>query len=78
MSKTSRSLHSVDIETPEGRVKAILPRYEIDSSSDAGRKPKKVKGEIIFDNVKFHYPTRPGHTILNGLSVDIPPGKTIA
>ena len=78
MSKTSRSIQSVDLETPEGRVKAILPKYEIDSSSDAGKKPKKVKGEITFDSVKFHYPTRPGHTILNGLSVDIPAGKTIA
>jgi ATP-binding cassette subfamily B (MDR/TAP) protein 1 len=78
MSRTSRSIQSADLETPEGRIKAILPRYEIDSSSDAGKKPKKVQGQIAFENVKFHYPTRPGHTILNGLNVDIPAGKTIA
>ena len=59
-------------------IKAILPRYEIDSSSDAGKKPENVQGGISFENVKFHYPTRPGHTILDGLSIDIPAGKTIA
>mmetsp|Transcript_17883 Transcript_17883/g.31282 ORF Transcript_17883/g.31282 Transcript_17883/m.31282 type:complete len:866 (+) Transcript_17883:171-2768(+) len=78
MTQTSRSMDSVDLETPEGKVKAILPRYEIDSSSSVGKKPKKVKGRITFEDVKFHYPTRPGHTILNGLSIDIPAGKTIA
>ena len=80
MSRTSRSLTSddVDLETPEGRIKAILPKYEIDSSSDTGKKPKDVQGELSFQDVKFHYPTRPGHTILSGLSVDIPAGKTIA
>ncbi|KAG7367565.1 ABC transporter permease [Nitzschia inconspicua] len=80
MSKTSRSIvtDDADLETPDGRIKAILPKYEIDSSSDAGKKPKKVQGEICFRDVKFHYPTRPGHAILKGLSVDIPAGKTIA
>jgi ATP-binding cassette subfamily B (MDR/TAP) protein 1 len=75
---TSRSSHSVDMETPEGRVKAILPAYTIDSSSDKGLKPKKVAGEVFFDQVHFSYPTRPGHTILNGLTLDIPAGKTTA
>ncbi len=78
MSKTSRSVNSVEIETPEGRVKAILPAYEIDSSSEAGLKPENVEGQLCFADVKFAYPTRPGHTILDGLSIDIPSGKTIA
>jgi ABC-type multidrug transport system fused ATPase/permease subunit len=78
MSKTSRSANSVEIETPEGRVKAILPAYEIDSSSEAGLQPDNIQGQISFDSVKFVYPTRPGHTILDGLSINIPAGKTIA
>jgi ATP-binding cassette, subfamily B (MDR/TAP), member 1 len=80
MSKTSQSVttNDADLETPEGRIKAILPKYEIDASSDRGKKPKDVQGEICFRDVKFHYPTRPGHAILKGLSVDIPSGKTIA
>lgn len=78
LSQTSRSSHSVDMETPEGRVKAILPAYEIDSSSDSGLKPTNVSGQLVFDNVKFSYPTRPGHVILNGLNLEIPDGKTTA
>jgi ATP-binding cassette, subfamily B (MDR/TAP), member 1 len=80
MSRTSRSLASndADLETPEGRIRAILPKYEIDATSDAGMKPKHVTGEMQFQDVKFHYPTRPGHEILKGLSIDIPAGKTVA
>jgi ATP-binding cassette, subfamily B (MDR/TAP), member 1 len=80
MSRTSRSLASddADLESPEGRIKAILPRYEIDATSDSGKKPEDVRGEMRFQDVKFHYPTRPGHEILKGLSVDIPAGKTVA
>merc|ERR1719410_2970265 len=66
------------IETPEGRIKAILPAYEIDSSSAEGLKPESVKGQLTFDGVEFFYPTRPGQTVLKDLSIDIPAGKTIA
>merc|ERR1711933_2738 len=31
-----------------------------------------------FENVGFYYPTRPGQTVLNDLSIDVPAGKTIA
>lgn len=78
MSRTSRSANSADLETPEGRVRAILPAYEIDSSSEAGLKPKDVQGQLSFSDIKFMYPTRPGYTVLDGLSIDIPAGQTIA
>lgn len=78
-SSNTDSRHSSHmIETPEGRVKAILPAYEIDAMSTEGSKPENVEGRLTFKDVKFNYPTRPGHTILNGLSIDIPAGKTIA
>ena len=77
MSRTSHSLPS-DLETPEGRIKAILPAYEIDSSSDEGKKPENITGHLQFENVAFKYPTRPGQTILDGLTLDVPAGKTIA
>lgn len=66
------------IETPEGRIKAILPAYEIDSMSTVGLKPEKVEGKLSFDGVEFYYPTRPGQTILKDLSIDVPAGKTVA
>jgi ATP-binding cassette subfamily B (MDR/TAP) protein 1 len=68
------------IETPKGRIKAILPPYEINSLSDKGLSPnpKGVQGNIQFNNVIFNYPTRPSHQILNGLSIQIKEGSTIA
>jgi ATP-binding cassette subfamily B (MDR/TAP) protein 1 len=81
VSDTNKSSHSSaigDLETPQGRVKAILPKYLIDATSEKGLKPQNVQGQLKFDNVKFHYPTRPGQQILNDFSVDIDAGKTIA
>jgi len=46
--------------------------------STEGLKPTTVKGRLTFENVGFSYPTRPGDTVLDGLSIDIPAGKTIA
>jgi len=59
-------------------VKAILPKYEIDSTSDEGLKPEAIKGRLTFKEVRFTYPTRPHEPILNGLSADIEPGQTVA
>ena len=39
-------------------VKAILPKYEIDSSSTEGLIPKNISGAISFHDVEFSYPTR--------------------
>lgn len=65
-------------DTPQGKVKAILPEYLIDATSDEGQKPENVQGHIKFDYVQFHYPTRPGQQVLNDFSIDIDAGKTIA
>ena len=37
-----------------------------------------MTGEIVFDKVQFSYPTRPHIKVLRGLSLVIPPGKTVA
>ena len=80
MDTTSRSFSSKgDLEAGDGRtIKAILPKYEIDSTSTEGLKPENVSGRLTFDKVKFSYPTRPGQQILNEFSIDIEAGKTIA
>lgn len=59
-------------------VKAILPKFEIDSSSNEGKKPDRIAGNISFKNVTFSYPTRPHETVLNGMSTDIFAGQTVA
>lgn len=40
--------------------------------------PAPARGEIGFDNVVFHYPTRPDDAALNGISLHIRPGETVA
>lgn len=76
VASSSRSSHY--IESPEGRIKAILPAFEIDAMSNEGLKPSDVEGRLTFDKVEFNYPTRPGQTILNDLTIDLPAGTTTA
>jgi len=63
---------------PEKQVKAILPKYEIDTSSTQGSKPKEILGAISINNVCFNYPTRPKDTILTEFSTEIAPGSVVA
>jgi ATP-binding cassette subfamily B protein len=39
---------------------------------------KPVRGEITLDNVVFHYPARPDAPALNGISLTVKPGETVA
>ncbi len=40
--------------------------------------PRPVKGEIAFEDVTFRYPTRPDTSALNGVSLRVAPGETVA
>ncbi|HBU16254.1 MAG TPA: ABC transporter, partial [Gemmobacter sp.] len=40
--------------------------------------PRPVRGEIAFENVRFSYPARPGASALNGVSLQVRPGETVA
>lgn len=50
----------------------------IDCMSEDGYKLDRIKGEIEFHNVTFHYPSRPEVKILNNLSMVIKPGEMTA
>ncbi|NWS93849.1 ABCBB protein, partial [Mionectes macconnelli] len=50
----------------------------IDCMSEDGYKLDKVRGEIEFHNVTFHYPSRPDIKILDNLSMVIKAGETTA
>ena len=39
---------------------------------------RPVRGEIAFENVRFSYPARPGASALNGVSLQVRPGETVA
>lgn len=50
----------------------------IDSADKGGLKPDTVHGVITFEDVKFHYPSRPNVPILKGLTTTFPAGNTVA
>ncbi|KAF8335497.1 P-loop containing nucleoside triphosphate hydrolase protein [Cantharellus anzutake] len=50
----------------------------IDSASPDGLKPSSVQGRITFENVSFHYPSRPEVPVLKNLSVAFEPNTTTA
>jgi len=52
-----------------------------DSVRDPGRParlPNRVTGDIRFEDVTFAYPTRPGAPALDGVSLHVRPGETVA
>uniref|UniRef100_A0A3B3D028 Bile salt export pump n=1 Tax=Oryzias melastigma TaxID=30732 RepID=A0A3B3D028_ORYME len=51
---------------------------QIDCLSESGYKLDRVKGDIEFHNVTFHYPSRPEVKILDQLSVQVKSGETTA
>uniref|UniRef100_A0A5F8HBD6 Multidrug resistance protein 1 n=1 Tax=Monodelphis domestica TaxID=13616 RepID=A0A5F8HBD6_MONDO len=50
----------------------------IDSYSEAGLKPSKFEGNVSFNEVVFNYPTRPNVPVLQGLSLEVKKGHTLA
>ncbi len=52
-----------------------------DSVQDKARPlalPRPVRGEIAFQDVTFRYPARPEASALNGISLHVKPGETVA
>ena len=58
-------------ELLEARPTICAPLHPVDL-------PLRVTGVIRFDNVTFHYPSRPDSAALANFSLDVAPGETIA
>uniref|UniRef100_A0A673MNA3 Bile salt export pump n=1 Tax=Sinocyclocheilus rhinocerous TaxID=307959 RepID=A0A673MNA3_9TELE len=56
----------------------IERKPEIDCLSEAGYKLDKVKGDLEFHNITFHYPSRPEVKILDQLNLQVKSGETTA
>ena len=62
-----------------GRIADILAvRPKIIAPIKAAALPVPSRGEIVFENVTFAYPTRPQDSALHGLSFKIAPGEMVA
>ena len=50
----------------------------INLSKSNGKKFQTLAGNIDFENIHFHYPSRPDVKILRGLNLSIKSGETVA
>lgn len=53
-------------------------RPEVKAPTKPVALPQPGRGEIVFDNVRFHYPTRPETSALEGVSFRVAPGERVA
>ena len=62
-----------------GRIAELLNETPtIRAPASPRRLPAPVKGEIRFDNVSFHCPSRPGLPALDDFNLTVNPGETVA
>ena len=62
-----------------GRIAELLNETPTIRAPAAPRRlPAPVKGEIRFDNVSFHYPSRPDLPALDDFNLTVNPGETVA
>ncbi len=62
-----------------GRLSELLrEKPEIAAPANPVALPQPPRGALAFENVQFHYPTRRDVAALNGFSLDVKPGETIA
>lgn len=60
------------------RINEMINRIPtIDSEDKKGKALSYVRGEIEFKGIYFSYPSRPDTTILQGLNLRVPAGKTV-
>ncbi|EBA12626.1 ABC transporter transmembrane domain-containing protein [Roseobacter sp. CCS2] len=62
----------------ERLVELLTAEDTVQDPTQPGVLPKPVKGALHFDNVQFHYPSRPQISALDGIDLDIAPGETVA
>ena len=71
-----------DVQRAAGAMERLMgildKKPAITSSSKSRPFPAGGNNHIVMDNVSFHYPSRPGQLALDGYSLDITPGETLA
>ncbi|MGC6535267.1 MAG: ABC transporter transmembrane domain-containing protein [Parvibaculales bacterium] len=62
----------------ERLVEILEVEPEIKAPANPVALPQPAQGRITFDDIGFHYPTRPEVSALQGFSLDVTPGETVA
>lgn len=62
-----------------GRINELLRETpQVTAPAEPVTLPERVRGEIVFDAVTFHYPQRPDSAALRDFSLRVQPGETVA
>ena len=62
-----------------GRINELLQETpQVTAPASPLKLPERVRGEIVFDAVRFHYPQRPDSAALRDFSLRVLPGETVA
>ena len=71
-----------ELQRAAGATERLVEILQADDPVNDPARPKSlpapVRGEIVLDNVAFHYPSRPDYRALNGISLTVQPGETVA
>lgn len=82
ISLTSLAPYSIDFTRAAAAATQMFElidrKSDIDPFDPSGEQPEDVVGNIKLQNVSFAYPTRPGTTVLDDFSLDVPSGKVTA
>jgi ATP-binding cassette subfamily B protein len=62
----------------ERLVELLNARSAIAAPANPAVLPARVTGALRFEAVRFNYPSRPGQSALDGVTLDIVPGETVA
>ena len=79
LSTIAQGLTSMQSAAAAGdRVFDFLEETELSDERKKPDMPLDVKGEVVFENVKFAYPDEPDKTIIKNFSAHIKPGQKVA
>ncbi len=71
-----------DVQRAAGAMERLMEllssEAEIKAPAEPLALPETGRGHIDIQNVSFHYPSRPGQNALDGFSLEIHPGETVA
>jgi len=71
-----------DLQRAAGACERLLEllstKPDIAAPADPQAMPRPAQGAVTFENVVFHYPARPDASALDGFSLAVSPGETVA
>lgn len=62
----------------ERLIELLTAEDTVQDDENAEKTPNPAKGQVTFENVSFHYPTRPNQAALDDVSFTVNPGETVA